>query len=246
MKKYILLIFILGFSLSNGQNTSFITAGASLSRVTASSNSTSIKLLSGVKTGMFIGVGKEFNIYKNNFLLQTNIKIIESGGKINNYIPPKTSIPDFLEKYRYSSYKLTVYHIDLETNFVYKTDFIKLYVGLKPSIIFYGKLTEDIQKRTSPSSPPSTDSGNNTTTINDNLVNNYSIISMKGVTGFALFPFKKKFFLDFGYHFNITSPVSLNLEKMKVNLNQKIFLIGLGYHFNSKKEKHYNTDFLYF
>jgi|GEM_PF-2833350 len=62
MKKYILLIFILGFSLSNGQNTSFITAGASLSRVTASSNSTSIKLLSGVKTGMFIGVGKEFNM----------------------------------------------------------------------------------------------------------------------------------------------------------------------------------------
>ena len=243
MKKYILLIFILGFSLSNGQNTSFITAGASLSRVTASSNSTSIKLLSGVKTGMFIGVRKEFNIYKNIFLLQTNIKIIESRGKINNYIPPKTSIPDFLEKYRYSSYKLTIYHIDLETNFVYKTDFIKLYAGLKPSIIFYGKLAEDIQKRTSPSSPPSTD--NSTTTINDNLINNYSIINMKGVTGIALFPFKKNFFLDFGYHFNITSPISLNLEKIKVNLNQNIFLIGLGYHFNSK-EKHYNTDFLYF
>ena len=235
MKKYILLIFILGFSLSNGQNTSFITAGASLSRVTASSNSTSIKLLSGVKTGMFIGVGKEFNIYKNIFLLQTNIKIIESGGKINNYIPPKTSIPDFLEKYRYSSYKLTIYHIDLETNFVYKTDFIKLYAGLKPSIIFYGKLAEDIQKRTSPSSPPSTD--NSTTTINDNLINNYSIINMKGVTGIALFPFKKNFFLDFGYHFNITSPISLDLEKIKVNLNQNIFLIGLGYHFNSKKRE---------
>ena len=235
MKKYILLIFILGFSLSKGQNTSFITAGASLSRVTASSNSTSIKLLSGVKTGMFIGVGKEFNIYKNIFLLQTNIKIIESGGKINNYIPPKTSIPDFLEKYRYSSYKLTIYHIDLETNFVYKTDFIKLYAGLKPSIIFYGKLAEDIQKRTSPSSPPSTD--NSTTTINDNLINNYSIINMKGVTGIALFPFKKNFFLDFGYHFNITSPISLNLEKIKVNLNQNIFLIGLGYHFNSKKRE---------
>ena len=221
MKKYILLIFILGFSLSNGQNTSF--------------NSTSIKLLSGVKTGMFIGVGKEFNIYKNIFLLQTNIKIIESGGKINNYIPPKTSIPDFLEKYRYSSYKLTIYHIDLETNFVYKTDFIKLYAGLKPSIIFDGKLAEDIQKRTSPSSPPSTD--NSTTTINDNLINNYSIINMKGVTGIALFPFKKNFFLDFGYHFNITSPISLNLEKIKVNLNQNIFLIGLGYHFNSKKRE---------
>lgn len=235
MKKYILLIFILTSSLSNGQNTSFITAGASLSRVTASSNSTSIKLLSGVKTGIFIGVGKEFNIYKNNFLLQTNIKIIESGGKINNYIPPKTSIPDFLEKYRYSSYKLTIYHIDLETNFVYKTDFIKLYAGLKPSIIFYGKLAEDIQKRTSPSSPPSTD--NSTSTINDNLINNYSIINMKGVTGIALFPFKKKFFLDFGYHFNITSPISLNLEKIKVNLNQNIFLIGLGYHFNSKKRE---------
>ena len=235
MKKYILLIFILGFSLSNGQNTSFITAGASLSRVTASSNSTSIQLLSGVKTGMFIGVGKEFNIYKNIFLLQTNIKIIESGGKINNYIPPKTSVPDFLEKYRYSSYKLTVYHIDLETNFVYKPDFIKLYAGLKPSIIFYGKLAEDIQKRTSPSSPPSTD--NSTTTINDNLINNYSIINMKGVTGIALFPFKKNFFLDFGYHFNITSPISLNLEKIKVNLNQNIFLIGLGYHFNSKKRE---------
>ena len=235
MKKYILLIFILGFSLSNGQNTSFITVGVSLSRVTASSNSTSIKLLSGVKTGMFIGVGKEFNIYKNIFLLQTNIKIIESGGKINNYIPPKTSIPDFLEKYRYSSYKLTIYHIDLETNFVYKTDFIKLYAGLKPSIIFYGKLAEDIQKRTSPSSPPSTD--NSTTTINDNLINNYSIINMKGVTGIALFPFKKNFFLDFGYHFNITSPISLNLEKIKVNLNQNIFLIGLGYHFNSKKRE---------
>ena len=235
MKKYILLIFILGFSLSNGQNTSFITAGASLSRVTASSNSTSIKLLSGVKTGMFIGVGKEFNIYKNIFLLQTNIKIIESGGKINNYIPPKTSIPDFLEKYRYSSYKLTIYHIDLETNFVYKTDFIKLYAGLKPSIIFYGKSAEDIQKRTSPSSPPSSD--NSTTTINDNLINNYSIINIKGVTGIALFPFKKNFFLDFGYHFNITSPISLNLEKIKVNLNQNIFLIGLGYHFNSKKRE---------
>ena len=184
---------------------------------------------------MFIGVGKEFNIYKNIFLLQTNIKIIESGGKINNYIPPKTSIPDFLEKYRYSSYKLTIYHIDLETNFVYKTDFIKLYAGLKPSIIFYGKLAEDIQKRTSPSSPPSTD--NSTTTINDNLINNYSIINMKGVTGIALFPFKKNFFLDFGYHFNITSPISLNLEKIKVNLNQNIFLIGLGYHFNSKKRE---------
>ena len=235
MKKCILLIFILGFSLSNSQNSSFITAGISLSHVTASSNSTSIKLLSGVKTGMFIGVGKEFNIYKNNFLLQTNIKIIESGGKINNYIPPKTSIPDFLEKYRYSSYKLTIYHIDLETNFVYKTDFIKLYTGLKPSIIFYGKLAEDIQKRTSPSSPPSTD--NSTSTINDNLINNYSIINMKGVTGIALFPFKKKFFLDFGYHFNITSPISLNLEKIKVNLNQNIFLIGLGYHFNSKKRE---------
>lgn len=235
MKKYILLIFILGFSLSNSQNSSFITAGISLSRVTASSNSTSIKLHSGVKTGMFIGVGKEFNIYKNIFLLQTNIKIIESGGKINNYIPPKTSIPDFLEKYRYSSYKLTIYHIDLETNFVYKTDFIKLYAGLKPSIIFYGKLAEDIQKRTSPSSPPSSD--NSTTTINDNLINNYSIINMKGVTGIALFPFKKNFFLDFGYHFNLSSPVSLNLEKMKVNLNQKIFLIGLGYHFNSKKRE---------
>lgn len=235
MKKCILLIFILGFSLSNSQNSSFITAGISLSRVTASSNSTSIKLHSGVKTGMFIGVGKEFNIYKNIFLLQTNIKIIESGGKINNYIPPKTSIPDFLEKYRYSSYKLTIYHIDLETNFVYKTDFIKLYAGLKPSIIFYGKLAEDIQKRTSPSSPPSSD--NSTTTINDNLINNYSIINMKGVTGIALFPFKKNFFLDFGYHFNLSSPVSLNLEKMKVNLNQKIFLIGLGYHFNSKKRE---------
>ena len=235
MKKCILLIFILGFSLSNSQNSSFITAGISLSRVTASSNSTSIKLNSGVKTGIFISVGKEFNIYKNNFLLQTNIKIIESGGKINNYIPPKTSIPDFLEKYRYSSYKLTIYHIDLETNFVYKTDFIKLYAGLKPSIIFYGKLAEDIQKRTSPSSPPSTD--NSTSTINDNLINNYSIINMKGVTGIALFPFKKKIFLDFGYHFNITSPISLNLEKIKVNLNQNIFLIGLGYHFNSKKRE---------
>lgn len=235
MKKCILLIFILGFSLSNSQNSSFITAGISLSRVTASSNSTSIKLHSGVKTGIFISVGKEFNIYKNNFLLQTNIKIIESGGKINNYIPPKTSIPDFLEKYRYSSYKLTIYHIDLETNFVYKTDFIKLYAGLKPSIIFYGKLAEDIQKRTSPSSPPSTD--NSTSTINDNLINNYSIINMKGVTGIALFPFKKKIFLDFGYHFNITSPISLNLEKIKVNLNQNIFLIGLGYHFNSKKRE---------
>lgn len=235
MKKCILLIFILGFSLSNSQNSSFITAGISLSHVTASSNSTSIKLHSGVKTGIFISVGKEFNIYKNNFLLQTNIKIIESGGKINNYIPPKTSIPDFLEKYRYSSYKLTIYHIDLETNFVYKTDFIKLYTGLKPSIIFYGKLAEDIQKRTSPSSPPSTD--NSTSTINDNLINNYSIINMKGVTGIALFPFKKKFFLDFGYHFNITSPISLNLEKIKVNLNQNIFLIGLGYHFNSKKRE---------
>ena len=235
MKKCILLIFILGFSLSNSQNSSFITAGISLSHVTASSNSTSIKLHSGVKTGIFISVGKEFNIYKNNFLLQTNIKIIESGGKINNYIPPKTSIPDFLEKYRYSSYKLTIYHIDLETNFVYKTDFIKLYTGLKPSIIFYGKLAEDIQKRTSPSSPPSTD--NSTSTINDNLINNYSIINMKGVTGITLFPFKKNFFLDFGYHFNITSPISLNLEKIKVNLNQNIFLIGLGYHFNSKKRE---------
>ena len=60
---------------------------------------------------------------------------------------------------------------------------------------------------------------------------------MKGVTGIALFPFKKKFFLDFGYHFNITSPISLNLEKIKVNLNQNIFLIGLGYHFNSKKRE---------
>lgn len=222
--KYISLIFLLASMFVQGQKSSFFSLGATYSNIVASSDITSVRIHSDYRLGFFAGFGKEYKIAEKVYI-QPQLKILQTGGRVSfSSLLQHQKVPQFIRKQAGVQYSLTIYQAEIESNFVYKNSLASLWVGVYPSMIFYGYLSEKKPNKPSSSVPKES----------KEVKQSHRYLVLKANTGFS-FRLSSYFDLIFGYHFNFTNPVEVDYQCVKVGFAQNIFQIGVRYCVGTKR-----------
>ncbi|MDY3547002.1 outer membrane beta-barrel protein [Riemerella anatipestifer] len=226
MRLLIILLFSYTLNAQISEQNRNLVAGVSLSNISVNfDDATSLKLISGRKLGYFIGFTKNYNI-SDKYFLDARIKFSETGGTVKNstyFI--KTKFPNDLEKYRNALLKIAVYQIAIETNIGIQTNRVRIYGGLQPSLIIFGRYKENHLK--SIEGKPS-EEGKDIKT--NEIKNNINLFNIKAQTGITV-NVSKNYFIDMSYHFGLHKIASINAFNNSLNFNQSIIQIGGGVYF---------------
>ncbi|MBT0549623.1 outer membrane beta-barrel protein [Riemerella anatipestifer] len=226
MRLLIILLFSCTLNAQISEQNRNLVAGVSLSNISVNfDDATSLKLISGRKLGYFIGFTKNYNI-SDKYFLDARIKFSETGGTVKNstyFI--KTKFPNDLEKYRNALLKIAVYQIAIETNIGIQTNRVRIYGGLQPSLIIFGRYKENYLK--SIEGKPS-EEGKDIKT--NEIKNNINLFNIKAQTGITV-NVSKNYFIDMSYHFGLHKITSINAFNNSLNFNQSIIQIGGGVYF---------------
>ncbi|AKP68666.1 outer membrane beta-barrel protein [Riemerella anatipestifer] len=226
MRLLIILLFSCTLNAQISEQNRNLVAGVSLSNISVNfDGATSLKLISGRKLGYFIGFTKNYNI-SDKYFLDARIKFSETGGTVKNstyFI--KTKFPNDLEKYRNALLKIAVYQIAIETNIGIQTNRVRIYGGLQPSLIIFGRYKENYLK--SIEGKPS-EEGKDIKT--NEIKNNINLFNIKAQTGITV-NVSKNYFIDMSYHFGLHKIASINAFNNSLNFNQSIIQIGGGVYF---------------
>ncbi|MRM82419.1 outer membrane beta-barrel protein [Riemerella anatipestifer] len=226
MRLLIILLFSCTLNTQISEQNRNLVAGVSLSNISVNfDGATSLKLISGRKLGYFIGFTKNYNI-SDKYFLDARIKFSETGGTVKNstyFI--KTKFPNDLEKYRNALLKIAVYQIAIETNIGIQTNRVRIYGGLQPSLIIFGRYKENYLK--SIEGKPS-EEGKDIKT--NEIKNNINLFNIKAQTGITV-NVSKNYFIDMSYHFGLHKVASINTFNNSLNFNQSIIQIGGGVYF---------------
>ncbi|VDH02656.1 outer membrane beta-barrel protein [Bergeyella zoohelcum] len=225
--KYLLVFFIVGVVPVFGQKY-FVEGGGVYSTLKVSSNFTDTQLVSDKKKGYFIAFGNKY-ILNRQWSAEAKIKLSETGGKVSNstfFI--KNQLPYDLEKYRNADIRLAIYQLGAEINALYHYSSLAFYAGIQPSVIFFVSYKErNVKKKQN--------NGGNSISMEESVVGNddkkINILSVKGQIG-SMYSFTPKWYLQLGYHFNITNMVTVLLNNnWRFSFNETVYQLGVGYRF---------------
>lgn len=229
--RWAILVFFLNIAkaqMVNPQQYS-IEAGTLLSniRVSLDKQITNIQVVSGNKIGYYVAFSKQYPINPK-YSFQAKITLSESGGKIiNSTFFIKETFPKEIEKYRNAEIRASIYQIGLGGNVIYQQQKTSLYIGIQPTIIFYGKYKEYNTKKISDENiePPT----ENISLQEDKI--KFNTVSLRGQVG-AYYPLDNNLLINIKYSFGITNSASLKLKSdWNIKINQNIFQLGIGYRF---------------
>lgn len=225
--KYFVIVFYFVSMCVKGQSAYFGSAGITFSNVIASSDITSMRVHSDYKTGFWIGWGKAYEVTRKLFW-QPQLKILKTGGYIRiSSLLQYPKIPNDIRKYGGTEFNLTLYQSELEMNWVYKTAMIYWFAGVQPSLIFYGDMKDNKPHEVS---PPIFEQKS------QNVEKTHTYLTIRANYGLSL-RIHASWEANIGYHFNITNPVAIHYQDIKITFSQNVFQMGVSYFISSNSDR---------